>query len=246
MIVVTGVYLCGTASVKSGKARWNNWSTISFLTGMGLLGIAVLPTLMQWAHQDLRGHMVQHLLIGMFAPLFLVLGAPITLALKALPVKAARWITSILRSEFFYSISHPITAFVLNIGGMYLLYLTPLYIESLGKPYLHYLMHVHFLLAGYLFTWSMIGPDPVPKHPSFLLRVSVLFISIAAHAFLSKFMYAYIYPLNSPHSAEQIREATKLMYYWGDLSELLLIIALFTIWYRQRKCSRYNLTPTVS
>ncbi len=177
---------------------------------------------------------MQHLLLGMFAPLFLVLGAPITLALKTLPVKAARSLTSLLRTKAFYLLSHPVTAFILNIGGMYLLYLTPLYVKSLGNPSVHYLVHIHFLAAGYLFTWSMIGPDPAPKRPSFLLRVAVLLTSIAFHAFLSKFMYAYLYPLHSPHSENQIREAAKLMYYWGDLSELLLAIALFTIWYRQR------------
>lgn len=235
-------YLYAVISIRGKDSRWHNWRTLSFAIGILLVVIAMLPSLMHWAHQDLRGHMVQHLLIGMYAPLFLVLGAPITLALKSLPMKIARGITAILRSSIFYFLSHPVTAFFLNIGGMYVLYLTPLYTESLTRPYLHYLIHTHFLAAGYLFTWSMIGPDPAPKRPSHVVRVSVLFVSIAAHAFLSKYMYAYLYPLHSPHSEEQIREAAKLMYYWGDLSELLLTIAIFVVWYQKRGRTNYKLS----
>jgi putative membrane protein len=232
---VAALYLYGAAGVRGKKGGWGLWRTFSFLVGTALLGVSLLPSTMRWAHQDLRGHMVQHLLLGMFAPLFLVLGAPVTLALKALPVGTARVGTAVLRSSLFYSLSHPLPAFLLNIGGMYLLYLTPLYTESLKSPFLHAVVHLHFLLAGYLFTWSMIGQEPVPRRPAFNVRVFMLFVSIASHAFLSKFMYAYLYPINSPHSAGQIQEAAKLMYYWGDLSELLLAIALFAAWYKKRE-----------
>lgn len=239
---VATVYLCSFCSVRNEKRGRDGWRTISFLLGSVLLAVSMLPSLMAWAHQDLRGHMVQHLLIGMYAPLFLVLGAPVTLALKVLPVNTARGVTAVLRSSVFYFVSHPITAFLLNIGGMYLLYLTPLYVESLANPILHYLIHIHFLAAGYLFTWSMIGQEPVPRRPTFNVRVFILFISIAAHAFLSKFMYAYLYPLNSTNSNTQIQEAAKLMYYWGDLSELLLAIALLALWY-QRRITNSKLAP---
>jgi putative membrane protein len=198
--------------------------------------------MMNYAHADFRGHMLMHLLIGMLAPLGLVLGAPVTLALKSLPLIAARTLTAILRSQVFYFLSHPITALLLNIGGMYLLYLTPLYNATLTSPALHYLVHIHFLAAGFLFTWSIAGPDPAPRRPNLQLRVVVLFVSIAAHAYLSKAMYAYLYPLNSPHPAEEIQAGAKLMYYGGDLSELLLAAALFSIWYQKRRHPRYRMS----
>jgi putative membrane protein len=221
----------GLAIWNGKKTGWGAWRTLSFITGAFLLGIAMLPSVMQWAHSDLRGHMVQHLLIGMFAPIFLVLGAPITLALKSMAPPAGRAVTRILRSGAFFYISHPVTAFTMNMGGMYLLYLTPLYVLGFSLPFLHHLMHVHFLFAGFLFTWSIIGTDPAPERPAHLVRLIVLFISIASHAFLSKYMYAYGFPRNSHHSAEEIREAAKIMYYWGDLSELLLTIIFFAVWY---------------
>ncbi|WP_051359875.1 cytochrome c oxidase assembly protein [Adhaeribacter aquaticus] len=248
ILIVVGIALVYVYArlLNNKKSKGSNWSlgrSISFLLGISLLCIALTPTITTWGHADLRGHMVQHLLIGMFAPIFLVLGAPITLALKVAPVKVARTVTAIFKTPLFRILSHPFIALLLNMGGMYILYLTPLYNQMLSKPYLHAVMHIHFLMAGYLFTWSIIGSDPVPYRSSFTTRKFILFISIASHAFLSKFMYAYLYPQSSPHAAEQIQEAAKLMYYWGDLSELLLTILLFTSWYQSRHPFPAKLTP---
>lgn len=214
----------------------------SFTFGMCLLCIAVLPSIMHWGHTDMRGHMVQHLLIAMYAPIFLVVGMPFTLLLQILPASKARMLTSLMKSGFFSFVAHPVTAFVLNTGGMYLLYLSPLYNQMHHQPFLHYLIHLHFLLAGYLFTWSMIGTDPAGPKANFKLRLTILFISIAAHAFLSKAMYAYLWPTYSIHTVKQIEEGAKLMYYWGDLSELLLLVIFFKIWYKTK--NQHQVIPT--
>jgi putative membrane protein len=228
------IYSFGHIRLLQKHIRWNAWRTLSFLAGILMLGMALYPDFMLWAHHDIRGHMMQHILVGMLGPTFLVLGAPLTLGFKTLPKATSRKITSVLKSNIFYVVSHPLTALMLNIGGMFVLYLTPLYVESLSSPYLHHLIHLHFLLAGYLFAWSIIGPDPAPRRPDFQYRMIIMFFAIAAHAFLSKYMYANLLPLNSPFSNEQIQEAAKLMYYWGDFSELILLFGLCYLWYKKR------------
>lgn len=243
--VLAVAYLLGVARQRTAANGWSRWRTSSFLAGLGLIALAMAPYLVQFAHKDIRGHMVQHLLIGMLAPLALVLGAPVTLALRSLPAKASHILAAVLGSRAFHLLSHPITALLLNIGGMYVLYLTPLYNATLTNPFLHHFVHIHFLAAGYLFSWSIAGPDPAPGRPVLKLRVLVLFLSIASHAYLSKIMYARLYPHNSPHSYEQIRAAAKLMYYGGDFAELLLTIALFALWYQKRGRPYYNLRPLI-
>jgi putative membrane protein len=235
IMLVALAYGLGIKKILEKELSWEHYRTVAFLVGLGLLLISSLPSLVHWAHQDLRGHMVQHLLIGMFAPVFLILGQPLTLALKALSVRSGRILTAFLRSNFIYVISHPITALFLNIGSMFLLYLTPIYSMTLRIPALHHLVHIHFLLAGSVFAWAIIGSDPVPKRPGFSLRLSVLFFSMAAHAYLSKLMYAHLFPKNTHHSILEIQEAVKLMYYWGDMAEMLLVIGLFYNWYQKRK-----------
>jgi len=206
---------------------WNPWRTLCFAAGLLLLALAFLPPVVAYAHHDLRGHMVQHLLVGMLAPLGMVLGAPLTLAFRSLPVGSARQLTWLLRSRFFRVLGHPVTALVLNIGGMYVLYLTPLYSISQTNDLVHLAIHLHFLAAGYLFTWSLIGREPGPHRASFTLRLGVLFVSIAAHACLSKLLYAYEWPRLSEPDPQQVQQAAQLMYYGGDLAEVLLAIAFF-------------------
>lgn len=240
------LYLFGLLQQHNAARSWNAWRTASFIGGIGLLAIAMWPPLVHYAHHDLRGHMMQHLLIGMLAPLGLVLAAPLTLVLRTLPTQKARMLTAVLGSRPFHYLSHPVTALFLNIGGMYLLYLTPLYTAMLDSPYLHYLMHIHFLAAGYLFVWAIAGPDPAPRRPGMRLRLAVLFVGTAAHAYLSKLMYAYAFPRNTPHSIEEIHAAAKIMYYGGDLAELLLAVVFFSMWYRARGRSSPALRPIAS
>jgi putative membrane protein len=234
LAVVLLLYLVAAVRQYQLGKHWSGWRTAGFCSGIGLLAVALWPTMMHYGHQYLEGHMIQHLLIGMLAPLGLVLAAPITLALRTLNPAIGRRLTAVLGSRSFHYLSHPVTALLLNIGGMYLLYLTPLYGAMLHHPQLHWLLHLHFLLAGYLFVWAVAGPDPAPRRPGLRLRFIVLFLSAGAHAYLSKAMYAYQFPRNTHHSLADIQAAAKLMYYGGDVAELLLAIAFFSIWYKTR------------
>lgn len=239
LILVLIVYLAGVAKVKRAGKSWSSFRTTCFICGTCLLIIALAPPLANYAHHDLRGHMVQHLLIGMLAPLVLVLAAPFTLCLRILPTLKSRKITSLLGSRPFHLISNPVSALLLNIGGMYLLYLTPLYAAMQTKAWIHYLVHFHFLAAGYLFAWSIAGPDPAPKRAAFRFRLLVLLVGMATHAWLSKLMFAYEFPRDTTHSIEEIQEASMIMYYGGDFAEVLLAISLFFTW-RRHKGLIYN------
>ncbi len=228
---LTLAYLWAAARSGPRQRPWSAWRTMSWLGGVALVVVASAPLLTTLAHHDLRVHMLQHLLLGMFAPLGLVLAAPLTLTLRTLPVAAARRVIRLLRSRPLRWLSHPLSALALNIGGMYVLYLTPLYALSLHSPLLHLGLSIHFLVAGYLFTWAIVGPDPVPHRPSWRLRVAILFSAIAAHATLAKLLYAYGWPRGAGIDPAQREAAAQLMYYGGDFAELLVAITLFASWY---------------
>ncbi|WP_128253127.1 cytochrome c oxidase assembly protein [Falsirhodobacter deserti] len=216
------------------ESNWPRHRIIAFATGITLLMLAGTPRIADWAHHDLRGHMIQHLLLGMFAPLGLVLGAPGTLLLRRLPVRAARRVAAFFGTIPLRILTHPLTAALLDIGGMFVLYLTPLFAISMQDPVLHILLHVHFVLAGYLFTWSIAGPDPAPHRPGLKMRMLVLFLATAAHGILSKIMYGYGFPHGTHAPLAQVEAAALWMYYGGDLAEALLAAMLLVIWLRRR------------
>ncbi|KPQ22628.1 MULTISPECIES: cytochrome c oxidase assembly protein [unclassified Halomonas] len=247
VVLLTWGYLAAAYAQRSTAAGWSGWRCGFFIIGSLLLAIALMPPMMDWAHHDLRGHMAAHLLIGMVAPLAWVLAAPVSLLLRSLPQAGGRRLVDVLHSRPLQVVTHPVSALFLNIGGMYALYLTPLYAASLHSPLLHYWLHVHFLLAGYLFCWAILaGPDVSPHRLSLRFRLVVLFISIAAHSLLGKLMYGYGWPRGTAHGQENIQAAAQWMYYGGDLAEMLLAMVLLSVWLRQSPRHRERLLASDS
>ena len=118
-----------------------------------------------------------HVLVGMVAPLLLVAAAPVTLALRTLQVGRARRVSRLLRSWPARFFTAPVVAAVLNVGGMWALYRTPVFQAMQGDPLLHWLVMTHFLLDGYLFTAAIIPTNPAPHRAGYPLRMVVLVAS---------------------------------------------------------------------
>lgn len=236
LLLCAGVYLflAHRVSRRDPVRRWRRRRTASFLGGIALLAVALLPPIGPFAHHDFRGHMTQHMLIGMYAPLALVLGAPVTLLLRALPTTRGRQLTAALRSSPAKLLANPVTALALTTGSLAVLYFTPLYNTTMDQPALHWLLHAHFLLSGLLFAYVIAGPDPAPARPGVHARLVLLGIAIAVHATISQLMYGGFYvDIHAPIT--QLQGGAQIMYYGGDIAELLLAAALVATWRPTRR-----------
>ncbi|MFC8224817.1 cytochrome c oxidase assembly protein [Streptomyces sp. NPDC057287] len=235
------VLLAGRTRRRNPQAGWNRWRTGWFLAGCALLTGGLLPPIAPWAHGDFRGHMLQHLLIGMYAPLGLVLGAPVTLLLRNLPADKGRRLTGLVRSRPVHVLANPVTALVLSVGTLGLLYFTPLYSTISVNTGMHWLLHAHFLLAGCLFAYVIAGPDPAPARPGVPVRLVVLGAAITAHAVISQLMYGgFGIDIHAP--VDQVQGGAQIMYYGGDIAELLLAVALVATW-RPQPAPRQSRRP---
>lgn len=241
--LVAAIYVMLALRRRREPRGWSGWRTASFLTGITLLVLAVTPHLSPFPEGDFRGHMHQHLLLGMYAPLGLVLGAPVTLILRSLSPAHGRIIGRALRSRPAHVVANPVVALILSVGGLAVLYFTPLYLATTTNEELHLLVHTHFLLAGYLFAWVIAGPDPAPRRPSVPARLVVLGAAIAGHAVISQLMYAGLF-VRVPVPPGQLQGAGELMYYGGDIAELLLAVALLLTW-RPRRHTPHGSAPRV-
>jgi putative membrane protein len=224
--VVLAFLLAAGVGYVLGTRRHRRWPERRTQFWVGGLAVAALPLLIPAEHGDFVAHMAGHLLLGMAAPLLLAFGAPITLALGALPVHRARVLSRVLRRLRF--LTHPAVAAVLNAGGLWLLYRTALYSTLTAHSWTHALLHAHFLITGYLFVAGIAGPDPAPHRPSFRTRALVLVLFIAAHDILAKTIYAHPPAGVLPGDAET---AGPLMYYGGDLLDLVLVALLCARWF---------------
>jgi len=218
--------------------KYKKWPLIRvafWMMGVLSITIGVIGPIAEKTHASFQAHMVNHLLLGMLGPLLIVLSAPMTLLLRSVPIGWGRFISKLLKSSYVRWITHPIAATLLNTGGLWILYTTDLYRAMHVSVLLYVLVHVHVLLAGYIFTLSIIYIDVTPHRTSFLLRAIVLVLSMAAHSILSKWIYA------NPPTGTTITDAQlggMLMYYGGDGIELILVILLCYQYFRGKSKRR--------
>jgi putative copper resistance protein D len=129
-------------------------------------------------------HMVQHMVLSMVAPIFLALGAPVTLALRTLPPGPRRRLLAVLHSRFAAVMTFPLVTYGLFVASPFVLYFSGLYRESLEYPAVHELVHLHLIAVGCLFFWPLIGLDPLPGRVSYPMRALLMFLSTPFHTVL--------------------------------------------------------------
>lgn len=223
------LYLVAVKLSNRAYTRWPFRRTLLFIGGTICAVSALAGPLAEMAHMDFSYHMYAHLLLGMLAPLLLALAAPMTLLMRTLNVNASRKLSRLLKSKPISVVTDPIVATVLNIGGLWLLYTTPLYEAMHQNVWLYLLVHLHVFLAGYLFTISLIYIDPTAHRRSYLYRAFIFVLALAGHGILSKFIYSRP-PMGVP--MEQAKSGAMIMYYGGDIIDAVILFILCLHWYK--------------
>ena len=250
-LLLAGLYLVGVVRLRRRGDPWPVGRTASWLIGCVTLVFATGSGVRAYGSAMFSMHMVEHMTLNMFVPVLLVLGAPITLALRVLPSAAPgappgprEWIVRAVHSPFTAFLSNPITAFVLFVGSLYAVYFTPLF-DILVRPHWgHELMSLHFLLTGYLFYWGIIGVDPGPRRLPFIARLVLLFATMPFHAFFGIAMMTKTSALGGNYYATValpwIPSLTDDQHLggaiaWGasEVPLVMVVIALVTQWARQ-------------
>ena len=241
MLVVLGA-LAYRRAVVSGRGRvWPVRRTLCWVLGWAAVALAVTGPLAVAAHQSFTAHMGTHLLLGMVAPLLLVLAAPVTVALRVLPVRAARRLSAVLRSRPVAVSTEPVVALTLNLGGLVLLYLTPVYDLMHQHALLHAAVHLHTLAAGTLLMVAVLSPDPRPHRRSLRHRTVVLVVALAAHDIVAKHLYAH-----PPAGVESAERGAMLMYYGGDAVDVVALLVLGFRWYRRTRPRPLPVDPALA
>ncbi|MFC7403384.1 cytochrome c oxidase assembly protein [Citricoccus sp. GCM10030269] len=191
-IIVFLVVWCLRATIRLRRRGdvWPVLRTVSFLVGLAILFWVTSGAPAIYGQILFSAHMVAHMTLTMIAPLFLVLGAPVTLALRSLPTRTdgtrgpREWILWIVHSRFGKVVTHPIVAAVNFAGSILVFYYSPFFGFALNEHLGHEFMNVHFLLTGYLFASVMIGIDPLPRKVLYPIRLVILLATMAFHAFI--------------------------------------------------------------
>lgn len=219
------VLACYLLAASRARRRWPVARTAAFVAG----AIVVAGALVIDGRRSFAAHAVQHLLLGMVAPALFALGAPVTLALQATRGSTRRRILRVLHSRPAAIVCHPLLAWTLFGGSMLALYLTPLYRLSLDNVLVHEGVHVHFLVAGSLFFWPVLGVDPLPRRIPHGARLLMVFLTIPFHAVLGIALLGSG-PLAPEHSLADHRAGTGVLWGAGDLVGLVAVLVVTAQW----------------
>ncbi|GAA3368622.1 cytochrome c oxidase assembly protein [Streptomyces sannanensis] len=250
------LYGWGVLRLRRRGDSWPVGRTVSFVIGVLTIALVMCTKLNDYGMVMFSVHMVQHMVISMLSPILLLLGAPMTLALRALPVagrgrKGPReLLLALLHSRYMRTITHPAFTIPMFIASLYALYFTPLFDFLMGSKAGHIGMMVHFLAVGLVFFWPIMGVDPGPHRPGYVMRMLELFAGMPFHAFFGialmmasePMVQTYIDPPSSLgiDALTDQQAAGGIAWAFSEIPSVVVLIALVFQWYgsEQRQARR--------
>jgi cytochrome c oxidase assembly factor CtaG len=200
------------------------WRQACYGAGLVVLAIALSPPIDDLADQLLVAHMAEHLLIGDFAALLMVIGftGPLLAPVLRLPYLGRLRV-----------LSHPALAVTLWAVNFYVWHLPVLYQAALRHDPVHALQHASFLFFGIMMWMGLLGPLPKPQwfgngaRLVYIIVVRLLGTVLANAMIFAGTVFYPIYRSGDAHwhispMADQITAAGVMM-----VEESLLTIGLF-------------------
>jgi putative copper resistance protein D len=249
-LLLAGLYLAGVRRLRRRGDAWPVGRTAAWLVGCAALLLATSSGIGRYAPAMFSVHMAQHMLLSMLVPILLVLGAPVTLALRTLPAAGRgaapgprEWLLAAVHSKAARVLTHPLVTLPLFVGSYYALYFSGLFAAGVDAHWAHLLMSTHFIVVGFLFFWPLIGIDPAPRRLPPVVRLGVVFLSLPFHAFfgvilmssasvIGRDFYAALGLPWVPDLLADQRLGGGLAWASGELPLLIVLIALVVQWSR--------------
>ena len=253
LIIAVALYIKGVVILRKRGDTWPVGRTIAFALGISMVDFATSGGLGVYSHFAFSNHMMAHMFLGMIAPIGIVLGAPITLALRTLPQarnKDERGVRgsfiALLHSKPALVMTNPVVALAIFDGSLFTLYFTPLFGNLMQGHSGHFFMSTHFLLAGILFFQTIIGIDPAPRKVPHLVKIIIIFAAMSIHAFFSIAIMSattlidngYFVLLERPWATDLLADQKlggAIGWAMGEIPILLALIATFLQWLREDK-----------
>ena len=260
LITAVALYIKGVVVLTRRGDKWPVGRTIAFALGISAIDYATSGGLGVYAKFSFEYHMIAHMLLGMVAPIGIVLGAPITLALRTLPQgrnpeeRGVRGtLIALLHSKPAGIFTNPVVILAIFDGSLFALYMTPLFGNMMQSHLGHLLMNVHFLLAGILFFHVIIGIDPNPRKVPYIVRIVILFAAMSIHAFFAIALIStstlldqgYFVSLQTPWNLDLLADqhaGGSIAWAMGEIPILIALVATFIQWMRddQRETKRID------
>ncbi|SDY71380.1 putative copper resistance protein D [Modestobacter sp. DSM 44400] len=247
-VALAALYLAGLWRLHQRGISWPVLRTTAFLAGCASVFYVCASGLQSYGMALFSVHMVQHMVLTMMSPLGLLLGAPVTLALRALPTSHGptgaprRLLLWGLHSRLGRILSHPAFTVPLFIASLYGVYFSSVFDDLMSSVAGHTFMLLHFLVTGLLFFGPVLAVDPWPRHSGHGARMLELMLPAPFHAFFGVIVMmssrllvtAFAAPPASWHVdplADQ-GSAGGIAWAFGEFPTVLVLAVVFFQWSR--------------
>jgi putative copper resistance protein D len=179
-------YLRAVAVLRREGTGWAPLRTAAWVAGCVALTLVTSGGPAVYGRTSFSAHMLQHLGLMLLVPLLLVLGSPLTLALRTLPQRTdgslglRETLVQVLGSRALGVLRDPVAAAGLLAGGFIgFYYVSGAFQLALFTHTGHVLMTVYFLAAGCLFVWVLLGADQGRVRSAYPVQVRLMTLALS-------------------------------------------------------------------
>lgn len=244
-IVCLVIYLVGAISLWIAGKRWSVLATVSFFVGCLIWFLVTGLSGNAYADELVSVLIFQQITLMVFVPPFLLMGSPGRLLLRATPHRGIgrpvlRAALGAYRSRTALVLLHPAMVVIVAALAFPALYFTDAVSWFLALPGGHLILLTFFLVFGVIGAAPLWAVDPLPRSPSFPVRLVDLFIEIQIHAVFGLLLLVnagrmFSWYAEDPEDWGLTRELDQaigggLVWSYGTLPLIVVLVVTFSKW----------------
>jgi len=210
------------------------WRVVSFVLGVLIMEVTIASAIDAYAMDLFWMHMVEHLVLIMVVPVFLVLGHPLTAIRDALTSPARERFEAVLRSRPVGILTDPMVGLLVYTLVIITTHLTDFMDQMAMHGWVMTFEQVLYVVAGCWLMMPLLAFEPLRRNVPYLLRIAVLFLAMVPDAVVGIVllqtddnlfpMMMSMHPAWAPDPVRDTNIAGALMWAAGD--GLMMFIAV--------------------
>jgi cytochrome c oxidase assembly factor CtaG len=184
ILALTAAYLAGVRRVRRSGQSWPIGRVIASCgLGSGFAIIATMSFLRVYQPVLFYARAAQTIVLLLLVPVFWAMGRPVSLAIAALP-RAGRRVEAVIGSRAARLVTFPAITTMVLVVTPFLLYFTSWYAAGFTSGAVRELTYVALLAPGFVFFWTLLRIDPVPKAYPYLVSLWISAAEVIGDAIL--------------------------------------------------------------
>ncbi len=184
VLLAAACYVAGARRVRRAGQPWPVSRAVFAGLGLGVLVIVTMSWIGVYQGVLVWVRAVQTVLLLLLVPMLLALSRPLTLAIAALPGRAGGRAEAMIRGRAARILTFPLITTAVLTATPFLLYFTGWYAAGLHSDPVRELTCLALIAPGFLFFWTLLRADPVPKEYPYLASLWIIGAEVVFDAFL--------------------------------------------------------------